>query len=193
MLRSGVESFNYLSVLISIILGLAITQVLQAVRGLILTRKRVRLYTPTVIWTALALLIAIQAWWASFSMHMRVTWNFLSLLVIVLQAISIYMIAALVLPDPKEENIVELREHYFAHRIWFFGALLGAVVFSLAKVLILTGHLAEPLDTNFQLIFGLASVTAMMIDREWFHKALAPVVGVLFTLYIALIFYRLHP
>jgi hypothetical protein len=187
-----VESFNYLSVLISIILGLAITQVLQAVRGLILTRKRVRLYTPTVIWTALALLIAIQAWWASFSMHTRVSWNFLSLLVIVLQAISIYMMAALVLPDPKEETIVELREHYLAHRIWFFGAQLGAVVFSLAKTLILSGHLAEPLDTNFQLIFGVASVAAMTIRREWFHKALAPTLGVLFVLYIALIFYRLQ-
>jgi len=51
-----VESFNYLSVLISIILGLAIAQVLQGVRGLILTREKVKLYPPTVIWTGMALL-----------------------------------------------------------------------------------------------------------------------------------------
>jgi len=50
------ESFNYLSVLLSIILGLAITQVLLGFRGLILTRAKLKLYLPTVIWAELALL-----------------------------------------------------------------------------------------------------------------------------------------
>jgi hypothetical protein len=40
----------------------------------------------------------------------------LGLLVIVLQAVSVYMISALVLPDPKGDTVVDLREHYFAHR-----------------------------------------------------------------------------
>ena len=63
------DSFNYLSVLLSIILGLAITQVLQGLRGLILTRAKVKLYIPTLIWVGLTLLIAIQGWWASFGMR----------------------------------------------------------------------------------------------------------------------------
>ncbi|MBV9642907.1 MAG: hypothetical protein JO334_04985 [Verrucomicrobia bacterium] len=66
-LRSVMESFNYLSVLLSIVLGLAITQVLLGLRGLILTRAKVKLYFPTMIWAGLALLIAVQAWWASFA------------------------------------------------------------------------------------------------------------------------------
>jgi hypothetical protein len=53
------DSFNYLSVLLSIVIGLAIMQVLQGLRGLILTRAKVKLYTPTLIWVVLALLIAI--------------------------------------------------------------------------------------------------------------------------------------
>jgi len=121
-----VESFNYLSVLISIILGLAIAQALQGVRGLILARRKVKLYAPTVIWTGMALLLAIQGWWAAFSMHEQATWNFLGLLVIVLQAISVYMIAALVLPDPKDDTVVDLRAHYFAHRHWFLPLSSGA-------------------------------------------------------------------
>jgi hypothetical protein len=187
-----VESFNYLSVLISIILGLAIAQVLQGVRGLVLTRSKVKLYAPTIVWTGMALLIAIQGWWASFSMHQQANWNFLGLLTIVLQATSVYMIAALVLPDAKGDNIVDLREHYFAHRHWFFGALLGSVVFSLLKELVLYGRLPHPLDLGFQLAFGVLSITAILVRREWFHKLAAPIAGVLFLIYIALIFYRLH-
>jgi hypothetical protein len=46
----------------------------------------------------IALLVPIQAWWADFTMREHPNWTFLALLVIMLQAISIYMVAALVLP-----------------------------------------------------------------------------------------------
>jgi hypothetical protein len=98
------DSFSYLSVILSIVLGLAITQVLLGFCGLILTRAKVKLYTPTLIWALIALLIPIQAWWADFSMRKQTNWTFLALLVIMLQAISIYMIAALILPDISEKR-----------------------------------------------------------------------------------------
>jgi len=101
----------------------------------------VKLYIPTLIWAVIALLIPIQAWWADFAMRRQPNWTFLALLVIMLQAISIYMVAALVLPDISREDFVDLREHFFAHRSWFFGALLACVVFSLSKDLTLHGHL----------------------------------------------------
>jgi len=40
------DSFTYITVLLSIVLGLAITQVILGFRGLILTRVKVRLYGP---------------------------------------------------------------------------------------------------------------------------------------------------
>lgn len=109
-----------------------------------------------------------------------------------LQATSVYMIAALILPDAKGDNTVDLREHYFAHRHWFFGALFGSIVFSLLKELVLYGRLPHPLDLSFQLVFGVIAITAMLLRWEWFHRLLAPVSGVLFLLYIALIFRNLH-
>jgi len=75
---AAVQSFDYLSVLLSIVIGLAVTQVLQGLSGLILTRIKVKLYLPTLIWAGLALLIAIQTWWASFGLHLRVNWTFLT-------------------------------------------------------------------------------------------------------------------
>ena len=135
------ETFNYLSVLLSIILGLAIAQVLQGLRGMILARVKVKPYLPTFIWIGIALLIAVQAWWASFGLHVRANWTFWTFIVIVLQAVSVYMVAALVLPDLTGEVIIDLREHYFAHRKWFFGALLASILCSAAKEVALRGHL----------------------------------------------------
>jgi hypothetical protein len=186
-----VETFNYLSVLLSIILGLAITQVLLGFRGLILTRLKVKLYLPTVIWAGVTLLIAIQAWWASFGLRMRASWTFLGFIVIVLQAISVYMAAAVVLPDISGDSIVDLRDHYFAHRRWFFGFMLSSVVFSAAKEFALNGHLPGRLNGKFHVIFALTAIAAAIIRREWFHEMLAPIFAALFLVYITLLFGRL--
>ena len=45
------DAFSYLSVLLSIILGLAITQLLQGVGRLLQERQRVRIYWPVLVWT----------------------------------------------------------------------------------------------------------------------------------------------
>ena len=147
------DSFTYIRVLLSIVLGLAITQVILGFRGLILTRVNVRLYGPTLIWAAIALLLPIQAWWADFSMRRQPNWTFFALLMILLHAISIYMFAALVLPDISGENLVDLKEHFFAHRSWLFGAGLASGVFSLSKTLTLYGHLPNLVDCAFEFTF----------------------------------------
>ena len=186
------ESFYYLSVLLAIVLGLAITQVLLGVRGLILTRAKVKLYLPTLIWAGLTLLIAIQAWWADFSMRTEANWTFGPLLVIILQAISVYMAAALVLPDITGEAIIDLRDHYFAHKSWFFGALLASLVFSVAKDLALHGHLPGRMNFAFHVFGGLMVTVAAITRREWFHKLLAPAFALVVLLYISLLFARLR-
>ena len=50
-----------------------------------------------------------------------------------LDMISIYVVAALVLPDITGESQVDLRQHFFAHRSWFFGALLCRCFIQSAK------------------------------------------------------------
>ena len=185
------DSFTYISVLLSIVLGLAITQVLLGFRGLILTRAKVKLYTTTLIWAAIALLIPIQAWRADFAMRKNTNWTFFALLIIMLQAISIYMITALVLPDISGENFVDLRQHFFAHRTWLFGAMVCSEVFSLSKTVTLYGHLPNLVDRTFEFTFCAAAIAGAVIRNEWFHKVLAPAGGLLIAVYIALLFARL--
>ena len=164
------DAFTYITVLLSIVLGLAITQVLLGFRGLILTRAKVKLYSPTLIWAVIALFVPIQAWWADFTMREHPNWTFFALLVILLQAISIYMAAALVLPDIIGDDFVDLRKHFFEHRSWFFGAQLASVVFSLSKTLALSGHLPNRIDTAFQFTFCAAAIVAAVIRSEWFKR-----------------------
>ena len=185
------DQFSYLSVLLSIILGLAITQILKGFRGIVLAREHVRMYWLPVAWAVLVLVIAVQSWWASFGLREIENWTFLSFSIVLLQNVLLYMAAALVLPDFFGED-VDLRAHYFAHHRVFFGIFLLLLPVSLAKDVVLTGHVTDDANLTFHGCFIAIAATAVLTAREALHKLLPLLTGLLFLAYIALLFARLH-
>src|SRR5690242_19948942 len=145
------DAFSYLSVLLSIILGLAITQVLQGYRALLLARGRIHTHPAPLIWSGLVLLFAAQAWWASFDLNARTNWGFLDFAVILLQMGLLYMLAALVLPDVPAEQPVDLARHFERHRKAFFAFLIAMLASSIAKEAVLEHRLPSPLNLTFHL------------------------------------------
>jgi len=65
------DAFAYLSVLLSIVLGLAIAEVLQGYGTLLRSRSTVKFYAPPVIWSVMMLILATHFWWASFGLAGR--------------------------------------------------------------------------------------------------------------------------
>src|SRR6266704_3658774 len=92
------DEFSYLSVLISVILGLAVTQILKGFRGILLSRARVRIYWPVIAWAAFLLLICSQNWWSMFGMRNRHDWTFLQFTMVLLNTVFIYMMTAVLFP-----------------------------------------------------------------------------------------------
>jgi hypothetical protein len=188
-----VDAFSYLSVLISIILGLAVTQVLQGFRGLLLARVHVRMYWPALAWTGLVLVICVQVWWAMFGLSERpaARWTFLDFGLVLLQTVPLYLMAGLVLPDVDREHGLDLREHYFAHHRWFFALLVLLIMVSIAKVRVLTDTWPRPADVGFQLAFAAGALVGAWTHREWYHKLLAPLATVGIVAYITALFTHL--
>lgn len=184
-------AFEYLSVLLSIILGLAITQVLQGYRSLLLARQSVRLHWPTIIWSVLVLLFACQSWWASFGLEDYADWRFETFLVILIQMALLYMMAAVVLPDVADGKAIDLEAHYEAQRRPFFICLLLVVPVSLLKDLLLQGSLPDALNVAFHLVLASMATLGLLLKRRLPQLVLALVVAAAFTAYVALLFARL--
>ena len=104
------DEFGYLAVILSIILGLSVTQLLQGLSQVINGRDRVRIYWPAIGWTLLLLVIDVQAWWAMFGYRNRHAWTFLQFAVLLLETIILYLLAVLALPTPFGEETVDLRQ-----------------------------------------------------------------------------------
>ena len=185
------DAFSYLSVLLSIILGLAVQQVLQGYRVLILSRRRITFYAPPLIWSVLMLAMVAQHWWASFGLAGRSLWSFGLFATILIQTALIYMMAAIVLPDVPADEKLDLRDHYYREAPAFFGLGAATVGWSLFREYMLFGVLPERTNLIFHLVFIGLSLTAVLVKKPRLHEALALIMAMLFALYIALLFARL--
>jgi hypothetical protein len=185
------DAFSYLSVLISIILGLAITQVLQGIRGLVIGRRRVAVYWPPIAWAGLLLLITVQSWWAMYGMRRHLAWTFVEFAMVLLQATVLYMLAALVFPDFHGTERVDLKRHYFEQTRWFYGLGVALLLVSLAKDVVINGDLPNRVNLAFHIGFMTAWTAAALVKREAYHVALPIVMVMGFGAYIALLFARL--
>lgn len=186
------DAFSHLSVLISIILGLAITQLLQGFRGVVLERSRTRLYWVPITWAAIVLLVCVQSWWAMFGLRGVRQWTFLAFAVVLLQVTATYMQAAFVLPDFSGDAPVDLRTHYAEHARWFFGALILTLLASLLKDVVLNGHLPVGANLGFHLALVSLSAAAMVTRSERYHATNVVVAGVAVSAYIFALFMRLQ-
>ena len=185
------DAFSYLSVLLSVILGLAIQQVLQGYRGLALSRRHVTWYAPPLIWSVLILLMVAQHWWSSFGLASRTDWTFAMFAATLVETALIYMMAALVLPDIPPDQPTDLKAHYYREAPVFFGAGVAAIGFSMVRELVLDGRLPQGANLPFHLIFIALAATGALTRRPRIHEALAGLMGLLFLVYIILLFSRL--
>ena len=185
------DAFSYLSVLLSVILGLAIQQVLIGYRGLALSRRNIRWYAPPLIWSVLILLMVAQHWWSSFGLAGRAEWSFALFATILVQTALFYMMAAVVLPDIPADQQTDLRAHYYREAPAFFAIGAATIVWSGFREYMLDGHLPQGINLAFHLLFLAMSLTACLTRRPRIHEGFAGAMVLLFTVYIALLFARL--
>ena len=185
------EPFSYLSVLLSIVLGLALTQILQGYRSILLAKGRVRHSATVLIWSALLIAIVAQAWWASFSLRDRIHWDFLSFVIILAQMGLIYMGAAMIFPDVPEVGDVDLADHWDRHRAAFFAFLLAMLVTSILKSIALDDRLPRTSDLIFHIVLGAVAVVGIGVRNARVQLLLACTAAALLFAYVALLFARI--
>jgi hypothetical protein len=184
------DAFAYLSVLLSIIIGLAITQVLQGYRAMLLARQRVKAFAPTIIWSLLILVLATQSWWSSFGLVEVRDWTFGIFGLILLQTVLLYMLAALVLPDAHQGEI-DLRIHYDEHITAFFTIMLAMLATSAAKDMMLRGHSTNPVDLGGHGVFAALAIVALRYRGERTQLGVAIAATAFIIAYIAILFSHL--
>ena len=185
------DAFSYLSVLLSIVLGLAVTQLLSGFAALVHARRRVAMYWPVPVQMAATLLITVQVWWAMFGMHNVRQWTFAGFLVVLAQSVAVYLMAAFITPEIDGQTKIDLRDAYFREARWFFGSILAALAISLLKNRVLFGSFQSGIDLAGHVVFAAIALAGLISRSDTVHRVIAPLSLSAYAAYIALLFVTL--
>lgn len=182
------DEFNYLSVLISIVLGLGITQLLKGFSQILQNPNKDLFYGPSFVWFLVLLIAHVQTWWTLFGLRNIENWNFAQFFIVLLQPIGLYLLSTLVLPLQQKDTLKVL---YFRNRKWFYAILAACLLFSLLRDLVLYGQLPEIRNLAFHIVLFVAAVGGIIISAPRYHTLLSIVAMAGITAYVYNLFFQL--
>ena len=178
-------TFEYISVLISIIVGLGITHLLVGIARLINHPDRYRVYWIHLLWTIQSFEWLVFFWWFNLTMATREEWTGLLYTFFVLFVVTSFLRCAVIIPiDFPEDG--DFREYFFAKRRWFFGLLIVEGLFNFTDSQIKGMDLPVWAWILVGIVILVPNAVAMGTKNVKFHGALAVISVFFMTLWLVL-------
>jgi hypothetical protein len=165
--------FEYVMVLASIIIGLAMTHILQGVARLVQHPRRAPLYWVHLCWVLYMFLTAVFWWWWEFRFQSIQEWTLQLYLFVLGYAFLIYLVCALLFPADLE-GYDGFKDYFYSRRAWFFGLQAAWLAVDLGDTLLkgtayfTSFGLEYPVATIVQIVLCIA---AAITRNERFHGA----------------------
>lgn len=186
------DPFEYLSVLVSIIVGLALAHLLSSSARLLQARRRVRPHATSLCWMAFLFLANIQIWWVGFERRGDTEWHFFAFLLYLSIPITVFLLSYLVVPDLDDAEGVDLARNFDDNRPWFFALLAALPAISLAEETMRDGRLPLDADAVYRAGLLVASLGASVIRSARFHLTYALLSLASLCGYVVVLFLRLE-
>jgi hypothetical protein len=178
-----IAPYQHVVVVMSIVLGLSLTQLLKGIAQLYRARSRVRPYWLHSAWVGLLVVFGLLLWWTYWNYRDVGEWTFFRFVLYLSPMIVFYFLTAIVIPDPSDP-VTNLRDYYFASRVGFFGVFaLYGVVASLTAVLVRGLPLLD-ISNFFRLAMVLLLLLAMRSASERIHGVVLVLGGILMLVFI---------
>jgi hypothetical protein len=171
-------SFEYVMVLVSIVIGLAVTHLLNAlatavhrIRG---HGEPLRLEAVYVLWVGAVLIWLISFWWWEFKFQeIESHWSFGLYLFVVSYAVALFLLAAVLVPS-RMAGVNDSYAYFMDGRKWFFwGLLLVIALDTVDSFLKGTAWTLRPFSLFYWLVFIVAAVAGMISTRRSIQLACA--------------------
>jgi hypothetical protein len=116
--------FEYVIVLTGVVIGLALTHLMQGVAKIIEHPTRVHIWWVHLGWVVYMFVSAVFWWWWEYRLRLITSWSFQLYGFILAYAFLIYLICALLFPSDIAP-FPGFKEYFLARRQWFFGLLIA--------------------------------------------------------------------
>lgn len=178
MFLNQISAFEYVSILVSIILGLGITQILSSFSDLLYHYKTIRFYWPHTIWVMFILFLHIQDWFITYQLRNKPVWHLPELLFVLLYPIMLFIAAKMLLPTNDEEERSNMKVFFKSQfPVIFFIIAISILISILFNILLLQKEILQqiPLILFFS---AMLYISLKKIDSEKLHALIAIVIAV---------------
>jgi putative Mn2+ efflux pump MntP len=169
------SAFEYLSVFISIILGLAVVHLLGGVSLIIDQRVRARLDAIHLLWVMNMFTLITWVWWGNWQLNDVVAFSSVHYIAMVLFSVVVYLMCGLLFPVRGKE-VEDFHEQFEMNRSRFFYLGLALSVAALLKGHVDRQVLEEPDTLERAIALGIVAasfVLAAHTRHRHFHTLLA--------------------
>jgi hypothetical protein len=167
-------AFEYLSVLISIILALGMTQVLGGVGEMLQARFHRRIYWVHAIWIINLFLYLVIAWWIFYRWRNQQPWTFFLFVFVLISPTLLYLASLLLFPRESDiDRAIDYKTHYYAnHRAFFILFALFTPVDIADSLLKGVPHFLTlgPIYFISNVLYFVGLTTAAITRNERYHE-----------------------
>lgn len=164
--------FEYLGVILSVIMGLGVTHLLAGLSKTIHHRKTVRPYWLQMLWALNVLIYIVSIWWGMFWWSGQQEWSYFQFLLLILYAIFLFLAASLIFPWNIPDDF-DFETHFDETRPWFFAALAVAWCIDIPETLFKSDGGLRSLPEAYIAFVGTnlaLSVVAAIWSNKTYHK-----------------------
>lgn len=185
------DQFEYVMVLVSIIIGLGIARILAGIGGIIdrQSRKdnRLELSLAHASWLGYCFVWLVLFWWWEYRFSIRVSdWTIGLYFFLISYAVVLFLIQAVLVPRTWD-GVTSLKDYFLERRVWFYSLLLFATILDQFDSY-LKGGFEYLLDTGpANLAFAAVTLPVVIIGIRTANLRFHNIVGTVFLVWQVLI------
>lgn len=172
-MMSIMSPFEYITVLISIVLGMGITQLVSGFAAIVIRWERVKIYWPHLVLCILVFVLHIQDWWATYELVNFKFWRLPTFLFFILYPVNLYVLSRILFPERWSRQQTDLKVFYLNNfrKIYIFMIFLP--VHSIIDNYFIGGYKLVDQIPQLGVLLILLFVAIFDHKSEWIHKSIA--------------------
>lgn len=166
--------FEFLMVLVSLIIGLGIAELLSGIANIIRYRGTTKTYWIHSTFVLIIFLALLQQWWEVWGLRNTPTWTFPGLIMMLSGPVGLFLVAHLIFPEPVKS--ADFRDYYYSQMrpvLWLSVATILCAV-SFRPLVLGTTLFAMDNLSSFLMMAIFASLT--VVRKSWYHGTMVSLV-----------------
>lgn len=181
------SAFEYLLALVSILIGLAVTDLSSSLHRLLRARQRVRWDWLPLAAALLVMMLILEFWWIFFGLGTSSAWtHYSAFLVLAASLVCMFLLASATLPDEVPEGGIDLNQYYQENGRYFWSIFSLFVILMIAVELVAEWESIRDAAVLWRTLQNLTLVALLFslarVRNRRYHAVLVPVVVVVLTI-----------